>query len=69
MICLGIESTAHTFGCGIVTDKKEVLANTRDVYTTQTGGIIPAQAAEHHVECFDRVIKSALEKAVLCCRM
>ncbi|MDO8480373.1 MAG: bifunctional N(6)-L-threonylcarbamoyladenine synthase/serine/threonine protein kinase [Nanoarchaeota archaeon] len=65
MICLGIESTAHTFGCGIVTDKKEVLANVRDVYTTTKGGIIPAQAAEHHVECFDRVIKEALTKAKL----
>src|SRR3989338_7104691 len=65
MICLGIESTAHTFGCGIVSDRKEILANARDVYTTTKGGIIPAQAAEHHVECFDRVIKEALDKAGL----
>ncbi len=65
MICLGIESTAHTFGVGIVTDKKKVLANVRDVYTTETGGIVPAQAAEHHVECFDRVIRQALDEAKL----
>lgn len=65
MICLGIESTAHTFGIGIVTDKKEVLANVKDSYTTETGGIIPARAADHHVGCFDKVIKEALEKANL----
>lgn len=65
MICLGIESTAHTFGVGIVTDKEKILANVNDSYTTKTGGIIPAAAADHHVECFDKVIKKALEKAKL----
>ena len=39
-IILGIESTAHTFGIGIVRDGK-VLANVRDMYTTEKGGIIP----------------------------
>jgi len=63
MICLGIESTAHTFGVGIVTDKKKILANVKDSYTTAHGGIIPAKAAEHHVECFDTVIRKALEQA------
>ncbi len=63
MICLGIESTAHTFGVGIVTDKKKVLANVKDSYTTESGGIIPAKASEHHVECFDAVMKKALEEA------
>ena len=47
MIILGIESTAHTFGVGIVKDKK-VLANVRDMYTTESGGIIPMESAEHH---------------------
>ncbi|MBR9699813.1 bifunctional N(6)-L-threonylcarbamoyladenine synthase/serine/threonine protein kinase [Candidatus Woesearchaeota archaeon] len=63
MICLGIESTAHTFGVGIVTDKKKVLANVRDSYTTKTGGIIPSKAADHHVEVFDKVVRQALEDA------
>lgn len=65
MICLGIESTAHTFGIGIVTDDKKVLANVKDSYTTETGGIIPARAADHHVECFDTVLRKALETARL----
>lgn len=62
MICLGIESTAHTFGVGIVKDKK-VLANVIDSYTTKKGGMIPYQASEHHVEVCDKVIKEALDKA------
>lgn len=31
MICLGIESSAHTFGIGIVRDK-EILSNEKTVY-------------------------------------
>jgi N6-L-threonylcarbamoyladenine synthase len=64
MTCLGIESTAHTFGIGIIKDKT-VLANVKDAYTTKIGGIIPQKSAEHHVEVCDRVIKEALEKAGL----
>ncbi|MBW2985462.1 bifunctional N(6)-L-threonylcarbamoyladenine synthase/serine/threonine protein kinase [Candidatus Woesearchaeota archaeon] len=63
MICLGIETTAHTFGIGIVTDKKKILANVKDSYTTKKGGMIPIKAAEHHVEVCDAVLKGALEKA------
>jgi len=63
MICLGIESTAHTFGCGIVTGKGKVLANVKDAYTTESGGIVPAQAAEHHVDVCDKVVKEALKKS------
>jgi len=62
MICLGIESTAHTFGVGIVKDRK-VLANVKDSYTTKSGGIIPVNAAEHHIEVCDKVILEALSKA------
>jgi len=63
MICLGIESTAHTFGVAIVTDKKEVLANIKDIYTTKSGGLIPVKLGEHHVEVCDKVLKQALDKA------
>ena len=44
MIALGIESTAHTFGVGIVDSKGKVLANVRDSFTTEKGGIIPVKA-------------------------
>jgi len=56
---LGIESTAHTFGIGIV-EKGKVLANVKDTYTTEKGGIIPIQAAKHHKEKCDEVYQKAL---------
>ena len=63
MITLGIESTAHTFGVGIVTDKGKFLANVRDSYVTESGGIVPAKAAEHHFDVWKSVLDGALEKA------
>jgi len=59
---LAIESTAHTFGIGIVENGK-ILANEKDSYTTEKGGIIPVDAAEHHKQVADQVYKQALEKA------
>ena len=53
IICLGIESTAHTFGIGIAKvaadSNGSILSNVIKQFTTKTGGIIPAEAAEHHV--------------------
>lgn len=59
MIILGIESTAHTFGIGIVQDGK-ILTNVRDMYTTVKGGIIPTESAKHHKEVAEDVLKRAL---------
>src|SRR3989337_2822129 len=65
-IGIGIESTAHTFGVGIVNDKGEVLANERSVYSPPLGkGIIPRTAAEHHAINSAEVLASALSKANL----
>lgn len=63
MICLGIESTAHTFGVGIIDDKGKVLANTKDSYTTEQGGIHPSEAKEHHIKASDKVIEDAILQA------
>ncbi len=59
---VGIETTAHTFGVGIVNDG-EIVANKKDAYTTESGGIIPMDAAAHHRDCADRVWDEALEEA------
>ena len=59
---LGIESTAHTFGVGIVKDGK-ILANVKSSYTTEKGGIIPLEAAKHHLVIKEQVYNEALEKA------
>jgi N6-L-threonylcarbamoyladenine synthase len=64
MICLGIESTAHTFGIGIVDSNGfKVLANERATFTTDEGGIRPIKAAEHHILFFDMILQKALEAA------
>jgi len=64
MICLGIESTAHTFGVGIVDDSK-VLANARAIYVPKSGGIHPREAAEHHSDRSGEVLRAALKEAGL----
>lgn len=63
MIILGIESTAHTIGIGIVEDNR-VLANENDTYIPPQGlGIHPREAADHHVLVAESLLKRALRKA------
>ncbi len=62
MISLGIESTAHTFGIGIISDKS-VLANARDIYTPVSGGIHPSEAKAHHEKVKESVLEQALDEA------
>lgn len=59
---LGIECTAHTFGVGIVKEGK-ILANVRDMYSTQQGGIIPVESAKHHRKIAQEIYFKALENA------
>jgi N6-L-threonylcarbamoyladenine synthase len=61
--CLGIESTAHTFGVGIVKSSGEILANVKDSYVTEKGGIHPNEAKEHHLKVADKVIEEAIGNA------
>jgi universal protein Kae1 len=63
LLCLGIESTAHTFGVAILDGKGNVLANVSDTYKTEKGGIIPTDAAKHHDEVKERLLNLALENA------
>lgn len=65
MICLGIESTAHTFGVGIIDHKKNILANVKDMYVTEIGGINPTDAKMHHIAVADAVIQKGLDEAKL----
>ncbi len=64
MIILGIESTAHTFGVGLVSDDPvRILANVRHTYVPPQGGMKPGELAKHHAEVAPQVIRDALEKA------
>ncbi len=59
-IVLGIESTAHTLGIGIVKNGK-VVANEKSMLFEY--GIHPRKTADHHANVFSEVLDSALQKA------
>jgi N6-L-threonylcarbamoyladenine synthase len=61
-IVLGIESTAHTFGIGIVRNKK-ILSNVKRVFTTEEGGMIPIDVAKFHCENKNEIYFEALDEA------
>ena len=60
VICLGIESTAHTFSVGIVSGKGEILSEARDMFTSEKSGMIPNEVARHHKVVAERIINQAL---------
>ena len=63
-ISLGIESSAHTFGIGIIDSDGNVLANEKAVYKPQLGkGIIPSDAAEFHKKNSKLVLANTLKKS------
>jgi len=64
MICLGIESTAHTFGVGIISDKGDILSDKKRVYKPPLGeGIHPREAAQYHIENGPKVLKEAMKES------
>lgn len=66
MISLGIESSAHTFGIGIVDEKCRIMANEKSSYVKKESvGIHPREAADYHYKNGIKVIENALEKAGL----
>jgi N6-L-threonylcarbamoyladenine synthase len=67
MLCLGVESTAHTFSCSVVeltNGKGRIISDTRSVYKPPEGsGIHPREASRHHAEQSSDVLKDALKNA------
>jgi N6-L-threonylcarbamoyladenine synthase len=64
MLCLGIESTAHTFGCSVVDSVGKIISDARDVYKAPEGsGIHPREASRHHMEVSPDVLRNALRTA------
>ncbi len=64
MKCIvGIESTAHTFGVGVLDMKGKILSNVKDSYTTSEGGMIPMEVRAHHAEVGEKVFRKALKDA------
>ena len=65
-VCLGIESTAHTFGVALVSNDGSVLSDCKSVYHPPLGkGIHPREAAQHHSEHASDTLKRCLEASDL----
>lgn len=62
MVVIGLESSAHTFGVGIIDDGK-ILANEKSMYKIGSSGMIPAKVAEFHIKNAHNVIERALSVA------
>ncbi len=64
VLCLGIESSAHTFGVSIASDKRGVLCDVNAVYKPPPGkGIHPREASQHHSHVAPSMVKRAFEQA------
>ncbi len=67
-ICLGVESTAHTFGVSVVSTKQrkepKILSDIREVYRPERGrGIHPREASRHHAQVAASTVSEALTAA------
>lgn len=69
LICLGIESTAHTFSCAIIKKsrtKGKIISDIRKVYRPPEGqGIHPREASRHHIENSPFVLMECLKESNL----
>ncbi|MFH1682713.1 MAG: KEOPS complex N(6)-L-threonylcarbamoyladenine synthase Kae1 [Candidatus Woesearchaeota archaeon] len=63
MIILGVESTAHTFGIGIVDDQGNILSNQTDSYSNPEGGMLPDKVVLHHEQVAEELLQKALAEA------
>jgi N6-L-threonylcarbamoyladenine synthase/protein kinase Bud32 len=61
--CLGIESTAHTWGAGIVDFEGVVYSLVNDIFIPEKGGLHPVLIKEQHLNNFISVIEKALSEA------
>lgn len=68
--CLGIESTAHTFGVAVVRKQEgddytgwSFLSNVRKAFVTEKGGFVPAAVSDHHVAVAGAALSEALAAA------
>ncbi len=57
---MGIESTAHTFGIGLVSLDEKIIVDFSDSYVPERGGIHPREAAEHHAKIAPNLLGRAL---------
>ena len=67
MLCLGVESTAHTFSCAVLEKKgknTKILSDVRKIYRPPDGeGIHPREASRHHIENSSEILTESLQTA------
>ncbi|HLH86052.1 MAG TPA: bifunctional N(6)-L-threonylcarbamoyladenine synthase/serine/threonine protein kinase [Thermoplasmataceae archaeon] len=59
---MGLEGTAHTISCGILTER-EILGQSSRVFVPKVGGIHPREAAIHHADNVQKVMAEAFERS------
>ena len=62
-LCLGIESTAHTFSVGIIDFMGKIYGLTSDIFIPEEGGLHPALVREQHLNNFVKIINNVLAEA------
>ena len=61
-ICLGIETTAHNFSFCLIKEPGTLIKENKTMYTTEQGGIIPSEEANHHKKVKDNLLKDLLKQ-------
>ena len=59
-LCLGIESTAHTFSVGILDFDGKIYSLINDIFIPEEGGLHPVLVREQHLNNFMKTINRAL---------
>ncbi len=62
-LCLGIESTAHTFSIGIIDFEGNVYSLINDIYVPEEGGLHPGLVRDQHLNNFMKIVNRALTEA------
>ncbi|MFX1417485.1 MAG: KEOPS complex N(6)-L-threonylcarbamoyladenine synthase Kae1 [Promethearchaeota archaeon] len=62
-LCLGIESTAHTFSVGILDFEGNIYSLINDIFIPEEGGLHPGLVREQHLKNFMKIIERALTEA------
>lgn len=66
MLVLGIESTAHTLGVGVIDENFRTLSSAQDMYKPELGkGFVPSELAEHHYSVCAQILSACLKQANL----
>jgi N6-L-threonylcarbamoyladenine synthase/protein kinase Bud32 len=64
-LCLGIESTAHTFSVGVVDFNGNVLSLVSNIFKPEEGGLHPVLVREYHLTNLFEIVRKALNNAKL----